>query len=179
MIKRHLNPTQVVPSPTGFLPLMRNEVPYFDNLNRPALSAYNYVDLVNAYTSYGGNLSILQPGVDQTFSLYDIVMISDEEFIMPALSDSPINSRFGIVVVEATIDPVTQLSSNIVILTFCSNFVYPDSSASSYWQASVGSPLYLNSNSSNAGFLSGVPTSTFPTEIGFAPIAMKIGRAHV
>ena len=179
MILRHPNPTQIIPS-TGFLPLMQNEVPYFDNLNRPAQTAYTYADTINNYISYGGHISVLQPGVDQsqhTFSLYEIGLINDNEQLMPAnpTALTSLYNRYGMVVVEATVDPITGKASNIVVLTFCPNFVYPDTTVSQVWGTTPGSPLYL-STSSVGNFLSGIKTSSDATQIGYHPIAIQTGN---
>ena len=180
MILKHPNPTQTVPS-NGFLPLMQNEIPYFSNLNRPAQSAYAYADAINSYISYGGHISILQPGIDatqHTFSLYEVALITDEELLMPAdpTAINSINNRYGIVVVEATIDPTTNTSSNIVVLTFCPNFVYPDNTVSQVWGTSAGTPLYLSTSASGV-FLSSTKTNknNDNSQIGSIPIAIQTG----
>ena len=181
MILKHPNPTQTIPS-SGFLPLMQNEVPYFDNLNRPAKSAYTYADTINTYISYGGHLSILQPGVDpatHNFSLYEIALITDDDLLMPA-SPTDVNSlynRYGLVVVEATIDPLTNSASNIVVLTFCPNFIYPDNTLSISLGTAAGTPLYLNTNPATV-FLSNVQ-GVDTTQIGNAPIAIQTGPKSI
>ena len=184
MILKHPNQTQVVPS-VGFLPLMQNEVPYFENLNRPAQSAYQYADAINSYISYGGHVSILQPGIDSSlhaFALYEIVLITNDELVMPANPQAinSVNNRYGIVVVTATIDPITGISSNIVVLTFCPNFVYPDNTVSQVWATTNGSPLYLT-NSPTGCFLSGTKTnsSSDTTQIGNAPLAIQTGTNSI
>lgn len=179
---RHNSPTQKVPE-TGFQPLMRNEVPYYENLNRPAKSAYTYANLVNLYMSYGGYISVLQPGVDShihEFSLYEIVRITDEELAMPAILDEAgtEHARYGIVVCEAEIDPVTNIRKNLVVCTFCPNFVYPDKTLDTVWASQPGGPLYLSTNAAGM-YLSASPSTVQATTIGSVPIARRVGKSSI
>jgi hypothetical protein len=158
----HHNPTQTI-SDMEFLPILRGEAPYYGNLNRPAQSAYNLANTVSQIYSWGGSISILQPDNQQdSFVLYEVVSISDTETIIKANDVSVnVNTRCGIVVAEAVFDSVSGLFSNIVICTFCPNFVYPSGSAPS---DSIGSSLYLDTT--NSTFLSGTASGSLVRVLG-------------
>lgn len=176
----HNNPTQIF-SGLGFKPLLRNEAPYFENLNRPARSAYDYTSKLALLTSYFGGVSILQPGVESTiheFSLYEIVRITDEELVLPARPGDPAHDRYAIVLAEPEVDPITQIRQNIIVCTFNPNFVYPDKAASIAWGVFNGDPLYLDPSNTET-FLSGTPTSDSEYHIGFHPIAFQTGRSSI
>jgi hypothetical protein len=170
---KHINPTQQVPNNPGFLPLMRDEVPYFQNLNRPALSAYTYADNINTILSYNGSVSILQPAIDASdFLLYQIVRITDDEIAVHATPADDLNGRYGIVVAEAELDTTLTTRNNIVVCTFCPNFVYPIKNLADVWGTVAGDPLYLVTTQTGM-YLSGTHQSS--TGIGSVPIAICTG----
>jgi hypothetical protein len=138
---KHSNPTQTIPE-MEFLPILRGEAPYYGNLNRPAQSAYDLANTVAKLQSWGGTISILQP-VDQgtTFTIYEIAKITDNEVLAKATNTDDVNSRYGIVVAEAEFDSVSGTYANIIVCTFCPNFVYPSGLAPS---EVAGLSLYLN-----------------------------------
>ena len=136
----HVTPTQSIPD-SEFKPLKRGESPYFGNLNRPSQSAYDLAAQVSKIQSWGGFVSILSPGdINHTFKLYDIVRVEDNGVYVPTTTDV-INTRYGIVVAEAEIDTVYNVSKNIVVCTFCPNFIYPSGFAPS---EVAGGSLYLD-----------------------------------
>jgi hypothetical protein len=176
---KHINPTQQVPNYPGFLPLLRDEVPYFQNLNRPALSAYTYADNINTIFSYGGAVSILQPALDSSeFLLYQIVRITDDEIAVHATVHDPLHARYGIVVAEAEIDSAVSNRNSIVVCTFCPNFVYPTKNLATLWNAIPGDPLYLNTDEDSL-YLSGDKTTFNQDTIGYAPLAVCTGSQSI
>ena len=153
---KHSNPTQEIPE-MEFLPILRGEAPYYGNLNRPAQSAYNLAHTVAQIQSWGGTISILQP-IDQStnFVLYEVAQITDNEVLAKASNADVLNTRYGIVVAEAEFDAVSGLYSNIVVCTFCPNFVYPAGSAPS---ESAGASLYFSLT--DPTYLSSTGTGTY------------------
>lgn len=139
---KHYVATQTIQN-DEFLPLLRGEAPYFGNLNRPAQSAYNYAEDIAQILSWGGSISILnQQDFGHTFKLYEIGRIVDGEALAVATNTDDINSRYGIVVAEAAFDPISGLSTNIMVCTFCPNFVYPAGSVPT--TGTAGTALYLD-----------------------------------
>lgn len=126
-----------------FLPLLRGEAPYYGNLNRPAQSAYNYAEDIAQILSWGGTISILnQQDSTHHFKLYEIGRIVDGETLAVATNtDSDQNARYGIVVAEAAFDTISGLATNIMVCTFCPNFVYPQASAPA---GAAGNSLFLD-----------------------------------
>ena len=136
---KHYNATQNIPE-MEFKPLLRGESPYYGNLNRASYSAYGLANTVGEVLAWGGTISILQP-IDQIhdFKLYEVAKISDGEVLVAATVLDDINSRYGIVVAEAELDSTTGIKKNVVVCTFCPNFVYPTTAP-----GSVGDSLYLS-----------------------------------
>lgn len=152
----HINPTQKI-ADIEFLPILRGEAPYYGNLNRPAQSAYNLANTISQLQSWGGNISILQPdNQSNVYTLYEIVKISDTELVTKATTG--INDRYGIVVAEAEFDSISGVYANIVVCTFCPNFVYPNGS-SSMPSGSLGASLYINITNPNTPKLSTTVTT--------------------
>lgn len=121
MAIRHNNINQIV-KPVSFLPLLKNESPYYNNLNRGPKNAYDYADSVNKVLSYGGCVSRLKPASSASvFNLYNIVKIDDGESISIIADASALNNydRFGIIVTEKDDE------GYYIVCTFCPNFVYP------------------------------------------------------
>lgn len=180
MRKQHINPTQRIKA-NEFRPIMRDEIPYYETLNRAARSAYNYADTINAYLSYGGFASVVQPGIDpavHTFKLYEIVKVTDDELILPLDLTDPDNIRVGIVVAEANVDPNTNVHSDIVVCMFCQNFVYPDRSVDMLW-GEAPTTLYLSDDPSTL-YLSPEPKAGLPDgSIGKSAIAVKVGSRSI
>lgn len=117
MALRHNNTSQLVP-PVDLNPLLKNESPYYNNLNRPPKNAHDYADRLNKILSYGGYVSHMRSAdSSQTFNLYNLVTILDGEVIAPNAVD--IKARYGIIVTEK------DDSGYYVVCTFCPNFVYP------------------------------------------------------
>ncbi|MCI4436546.1 MAG: hypothetical protein JHC33_07030 [Ignisphaera sp.] len=141
---KHYNATQNIPD-VEFKHLLRGESPYYGNLNRAPYSAYSLATSAVEVLAWGGTISILQP-IDQIheFVCYEVARISDGEVLVQAAANDPITSRYGIVVAEAELDAVTGLRKNIVVCTFCPNFVYP--SAITTPVDTVGDALYLSLN---------------------------------
>ena len=180
MRKQHINPTQRIKA-NEFRPIMRDEIPYYETLNRAARSAYNYADTINSYLSYGGFANVIQPGIDpaiHTFKLYEIIRITDDELALPLSLTDPDNIRVGIVVAEANVDPITNIHSDLVVCMFCQNFVYPDRSVDTLW-GEAPTPLYL-SNDPSTFYLSNAPQPGLPAgSIGAAAIAVKVGSRAI
>lgn len=167
---RHNNPTQNV-EPVEFRPLLRNESPYFNNLNRGPKDAYTYADSLNKMLSYGGCVSRLKPQVPNTlFALYNLVTITNSETIQAAANSDTRHTRVGIVVTEADID------GYYIVCTFCPNFVYP--SITPLGAAAPGDPLYLDSTVSTYN-VSTSASSVSSAEIGFHPIARVTGTNSI
>jgi hypothetical protein len=167
---KHSNPTQTIPE-MEFLPILRGEAPYYGNLNRPAQSAYNLANTVAQVQSWGGTISILQP-VDQGtfFTLYEIAQITDNEVLAKATNTDAANTRYGIVVAEAEFDSVTGTYANIVVCTFCPNFVYPTGAEPN---ESAGASLYLDIV--DATKLSAIASGTYVTRV----LAKKTGTHSI
>lgn len=159
---KHYNATQSIPD-AEFLPLLRGESPYYGNLNRPAQSAFALAETVSEIQSWGGTVSILQQE-DQmhSFSLYEIARITDTETLTAATYNDDQYSRYGIVVAEAEFDTVTQTNKNVVVCTFCPNFIYP--SLPTWTSETNNSKLYLYTTSADGTFL-GIPSYFLPATI--------------
>jgi hypothetical protein len=161
---KHYSATQTIPN-MEFKPLLRGESPYYGNLNRAPYSAYALANTVSEVLSWGGLISIVQP-LDQTheFKLYEIAKIAEGEVLVPAttsVADTTVfYSRYGIVVAEAEIDATTGLMKNIVVCTFCPNFVYP-TTPTAIASATLGHKLYLNANITLGGSLADTASGPF------------------
>ena len=168
---KHYSPTQSIPD-VEFMPLLRGESPYYGNLNRAPLSAYNYADNVAEVLSWGGTISILQPA-DQVhvFKLYEIARIEDNEILVAASALDPDYSRYGIVVAEAETDSITGLMKNIIVCTFCPNFILP-SVPDWYASSSTSAKLYLTTDFSADKLSTSAGSSIF----GDYPVAIKTGK---
>ncbi len=168
----HYSVSQTIPD-AEFLPLLRDEAPYYGNLNRPAQSAFNLANTVAELQSWGGLISILNPS-DQShiFQLYEIGRIQDGETLVAATTSDPTYSRYGIVVAEAEFNPISGLYSNIVVCTFCPNFVYPITPS---WTSDAnGESLYLNVPNTDSTYLTSTPGIS-SGNISRAPLAVKTG----
>ena len=179
---KHYSITQTIPN-EEFLPLLRGEAPYYANLNRPAQSAYSFATDIARIQSWGGTISILSPDQSHQFVLYEIARITDSETLVAATSTDDVNSRYGIVVAEAEFDPASGLYINVVICTFCPNFIYPSISAPS---GSAGTVLYLdltdlkhlsNTHTSSTGYITDrkLAVKTGPHSIFFSGTANIFG----
>lgn len=158
---KHFTATQSIPN-AEFLPLLRGEAPYFGNLNRPAQSAYNLANTVAQIQSWGGSISILnQQNYSHIFKLYEIARIADGESLVEVTNSDSKNSRYGIVVAEAEFDAVTGLTSNIIVCTFCPNFVYPTAAMPTdtpFTESDDSLSLFLNLG--DATFLAGTASGS-------------------
>ena len=170
---KHYSPTQSIPN-AEFLPLLRGEAPYYGNLNRPAQSAFSLADTVAEIQSWGGMISILQQQ-DQThtFHLYEIAKISNTELLEVATSTDPVYTRYGIVVAEAEFDPISLFSKNIVVCTFCPNFVYP-TTPNAWTTTNSNSHLYLTIPTTDNTYLSTTRTNSTPNPIYITDMALAI-----
>jgi hypothetical protein len=118
MALRHNNPSQMV-TPIELSPLLKNESPYYNNLNRAPKNAYDYADKINNILSYGGFVSKMRSANSaDEFNLYNVVKILDGESITDTTSYST-TDRFGIIVTEKDSDGF------YIVCTFCPNFIYP------------------------------------------------------
>lgn len=121
---RHNNQSQMV-TPVELSPLLKNESPYYNNLNRAPKNAYDYADSINKILSYGGFVSKMRAAnAADTFNLYNVVKILDGESLMSHQGAVGVNERFGIIVTEKDQD------GYYIVCTFCPNFVYPPEVAS-------------------------------------------------
>lgn len=118
MSYQHFNPTQKIISPKEF-PLLCDESPYFNNLNRYPEISYKYSETINNTFSYGGCVSRLKSTTSDAISLYRLVKILENEVIISAGSYTSNNDRYGIVVAEQD-----ELGFYTVCL-FNPNFSYP------------------------------------------------------
>lgn len=122
---KHISSSQSIPS-MEFKPLLRGESPYYGNLNRPSQSAYDLANTVALIQSWSGFVSIVNPGdINHEFVLYEIARLDNDGLLYEATDTDDANSRYGIVVAEAEFDQLTSTSTNIVVCTFCPNFIYP------------------------------------------------------
>lgn len=148
---RHDNSTQTV-KPVTFSPLLRNESPYYNNLNRGPKNAFDYADSINKILSYGGFVSRVKASNQSTsFSLYNIVKILDGEVIVDS-RDPASGERFAIVVTEADTD------GYYIVCTFCPNFVYPPEIATFDFPSKLGVSLAISKEST--------PPTNYLTEDG-------------
>lgn len=178
---KHYNVTQNIPD-MEFKPLLRGESPYYGNLNRAPYSAYALANTVGEVLSWGGLVSIIQP-LDQTheFKLYEIAKIADGEVLVAANTSvadtTALYNRYGIVVAEAEVDPITGLMKNIAVCTFCPNFVYPTTATVPDGDLNV--PLYLDHTTQN---LSSTWSGLFHRKLAFKTGAYSIffsGTANI
>lgn len=137
MALRHNNPSQMV-TPVELSPLLKNESPYYNNLNRAPKNAYDYADKLNQVLSYGGYVSKMRPANSaDIFSLYNLVKILDGESIATP-SNLLATDRFGIIVTEK------DAEGYYLVCTFCPNFVYPTEVPPVSW--TVGGTLYVDNS---------------------------------
>ena len=176
MRRTHINPTQKLDSPTGFLPILQNEVPFFRTLNRPAQTAYTYAEDLSRLLSYTGAISILPSGGTDVLGLYSLVRLTDSDTVVKARPTDSRFSRYGIVV-EAQNE-----EGMVTIVTFNPNFIYPYGAITTNIKPgttlSVGTPLYLAASGSNIFSLSAEPTNTdsgTSIQIGAVPIGVITG----
>jgi len=181
---KHFSSTQTIPE-MEFKPLLRGESAYYGNLNRAPQSAYDLAETVATIQSWGGLISILQPK-DQThiFELYQIAKITDGEVLETATDAGAAGDRYGIVVAEAEIDITTNNAKNIVVCTFCPNFLYPTLTPD--WTGLTnGTGLCLNTAATDGTYLTqSSTTGTVITALGSsdmskAPIAIKTGPRSI
>ena len=173
---KHYSATQSIPDAT-FLPLLRGESPYYGNLNRAAQSAFGLADTVAEIQSWGGTVSILQPqDQSHTYHLYEIAGITDSELLAPAATTDLVYTRYGIVVAEAELDPTSGLLKNIIVCTFCPNFVYP--TIPTWTAVATNTHLYLSTSTTDGTFLTNsAPTST--GKITDKALAVKTGPQSI
>jgi len=159
---RHSNDTQLAPV-VSFKPLLKDEGPYYENINRGSKSAYDYADSINKVISYGGYVSVLTPKLSDAsdYSLYQLVIINEDETISAVQATSLDTDRAGIIlgIVTETV-PVKY-----VVCLFCPNLIVPSSVIASLpavntlmYSTSTGSPASpLTSSIGSAGLLSNRP----------------------
>lgn len=134
---RHNNPSQLV-TPTELAPLLKNESPYYNNLNRAPKNAYDYADRINKILSYGGFVSKMRPAnAADNFSLYNLVKILDGEVLVPHNGSALDTDRFAIVVTEK------DAEGYYIVCTFCPNFVYP-AEVATFDSGNLQSILYVD-----------------------------------
>ena len=138
---QHFNPTQKI-IPPKVCPLLRNESPYFNNLNRYAETSYNYSDNINNTYSYSGYTSRLKSTTSELISVYRIVKILDNEVIISAGSYTSNNDRYGIVVSEQD-----ELGFYTVCL-FNPNFIYPPE-IKTFAEADIGKYICVDTETFN------------------------------
>ena len=157
----HNNATQRVDSP-GFSPLLRNESPYFNNLNRAPKNAYDYAEELNKILSLGGYVTKHAPGVSgTTFDIYEFVTITDSETILA----NPVSTteRVGIVVTSVTDDGFYW------VCTFCPNFTFPSA-------ASIGN-FAITPNQEKVSLASTTPGSVTTKTLDALVLCLAGGQA--
>jgi hypothetical protein len=176
MTVQHSNPTQQT-VPVDFKPLLKDEGPYVNNLNRAPKNAYDYANNLNTIFSYSGSISRVLPNISTVaYNLYDIVHLLDGEVIEPGnVATMQPNYRFGIVVSEL------DANGNIFICTFSPNFIFPSSIS---FAATPGTALYLSNTSSDVSNGSTTASGLTTTQgtigtIGHEPIAIVTGTHSV
>lgn len=133
---RHDNLSQVI-KPVPFSPLLQDEGPYYNNLNRGPKNAYDYADNLNKILSYGGSVSRIRPINSHTaYSLYNTVKIVDGEVFETVVSLAS-NDRFGIIVTEK------DAEGYYIVCTFCPNFVFP-ANILQFTAGNLGASLTIN-----------------------------------
>lgn len=166
-ILTHTNPTQKVDAP-GFTPLLRNESPYYNNINRAPKNAYDYSEELNRIFSLGGFVVKYIPEVNgEVFSVDEFVSITDNETILK--SPTNITQRVGIIVTDAL------ETGEYWVCTFCPNFTFPNA-------ASLGN-FAASPNQSRIGLRNTLSTPATTTTldalelltVGSESIAKKIG----
>lgn len=167
----HTNPTQRVDAP-GFNPLLRNESPYYNNLNRAPKNAYDYAEELNKIFSYGGFVTKFKPQVNgEVFSVYEFVEITDLETILKHPTNT--TKRVGIVVTDA------NEAGEFWVCTFCPNFTFPNSASSGNFDICANQTrlclLNTASVSATTETLNGLTLLTTDSE----PIAKKIGPRSI
>lgn len=162
----HNNSNQRVTS-QGFSPLLRDESPYYNNLNRAPKNAYDYAADINKILSLGGYVTKYMPTIPGTiFSMYQFVVIEDNETISGVPTNS--NARIGIVVTSAT-----ELGEYWVC-SFCPNFIFINApvNPSPFYSAANQDLLYL----ANTGVSLSIDLAALTTVSGGGQaIAKKIG----
>lgn len=134
---RHNNQSQMV-TPVELSPLLKNESPYYNNLNRAPKNAYDYADSINKILSYGGFVSKMRAAnIADTFNLYNVVKILDGESLVAHQGAVADTERFGIIVTEK------DAEGYYIVCTFCPNFVYP-SEIASFDSVSLQRELYVD-----------------------------------
>lgn len=137
MTLRHNNQSQMV-TPTELSPLLKNESPYYNNLNRAPKNAYDYADNINKVLSYGGYVSRMRPAnIADSFNLYNVVKLLDGESLVGHMGTVTNTDRFGIIVTERDSD------GYYIVCTFCPNFVYP-SEIATYDSFNLQENLYVD-----------------------------------
>ena len=93
MAIKHENTSQKV-VPVDFRPLLKNEDPYFNNINRGPKDVYDYTNKINDMLSYGGSVSRMRSSTPYiAISLYDIVHILEGELVTISSNTNPANGR--------------------------------------------------------------------------------------
>lgn len=162
----HNNPSQRVDAP-GFSPLLRNESPYYNNLNRAPKNAYDYAEELNKIFSYGGFVTKFKPEVSgEVFNVYEFVAITDSETILK--SPTNLTLRVGIVVTDA------NESGEYWVCTFCPNFTFPSSATSNFSIAPNQSRICLLNTATTPATTETLDALCLMTA-GSEPIAKKIG----
>lgn len=115
---KHHNPTQMASS-TIEVPLIKNESPYYNNLNRFSINAFTYVEGINDILRQGGCVSRVRSTSQDPISLYKIVKLLDGEVIISTSNYVSKKERFGIVVADKDSDGF------YTICTFTPNLVLP------------------------------------------------------
>ena len=137
MANRHNNPTQTLDLTASSIPLLRNEAPYFSNLNRYAEEAFEVANKVNEFFSYTGFVSRLRAASTEPISIYRLVRILDGEVIVSATAYAGKKERFGIVVSEK------DSSGYYLVCTFSPNFIFPPS-IKQFTDAEIGTYLKVD-----------------------------------
>ena len=170
-LSSHINPTQRVDSP-GFSPLLRNESPYYNNLNRAPKNAYDYADELNKIFSYGGFVTKFKPQVNgEVFSVYEFVEITNLETILKYPTN--LTQRVGIIVTDS------NNAGEYWVCTFCPNFTFPNSASISNFNISTNQTrvCLLNTSSTPATSLALDALTLLTTNS--EPIAKKIGPRSI
>lgn len=176
MTIRHENISQRV-TPVGYSPLLKNEDPYFNNINRGSKNAYDYADNINTILSYGGCVSRMRSvHTIEPFSLYTIVCILEGEVIKKAANTDPSYGRYGIVVAEKNED------GYYIVCTFCPNFVFSGGSIPFLTQELTNYDIVHNSSmhvTMNSGVLGLEITVEEMGHIGSFPLAKVTGNSSI
>lgn len=165
----HNNSNQRVDS-AGFSPLLRNESPYYNNLNRAPKNAYDYSEEINKILSLGGYVTKYLPTVPGTvFSIYQFVRIADTETI----DNDPLKSdaRVGLVVTNATDQ------GEYWVCSFCPNFIFANDPVvgSAFQLAANQSSLYLSNTTVGLFSIDLAALTDSSAGVGSQAIAKKVG----